>query len=106
MKGNEMQDPILRKIFLAFIQVHILHHAKADPIYGAWMIEELKHHGYDVSAGTMYPIFHNMEKDELLTVSKKNVDGKIRKYYHITEKGIQTLAEAKQKIAELSHEID
>lgn len=105
MKGIGMQDQILRKIFLAFIQVHILHHAKVGPIYGAWMIEELKHHGYDVSAGTMYPIFHNMEKDELLTVTKKNVEGKIRKYYDITEKGLEALDEAKNKIAELSHEI-
>lgn len=101
-----MQDPILRKIFLGFIQVHILHHAKKEPIYGSWMIEELQEHGYDVSAGTLYPIFHGMEKNGLLTSEKRNVDGKIRKYYAITESGMNTLALAKEKIAELSHEID
>ena len=101
-----MQDPILRKIFLAFIQVHILHHAGEEPIYGTWMIEELQHHGYEISAGTLYPIFHRMEKDGLLTSEKVNVEGKIRKYYTITELGKKTLAAAKEKIAMLSHEIE
>lgn len=100
-----MQDPILRKIFLAFIQVHILYHAKKEPIYGAWMIEELKNHGYDVSPGTLYPIFHSMEKDDLLISKKQQVNGKIRKYYNITPKGAETLISANEKIKELSHEI-
>ncbi|MGD1822214.1 MAG: PadR family transcriptional regulator [Pleomorphochaeta sp.] len=99
-----MQDPI-RKIFLAFIQLHILHHAKKEPIYGSWMIEELKHHGYDISAGTLYPIFHNLEKADLIISEKRNINGKIRKYYSITEKGENTLLQAKDKIDELKFEI-
>ncbi len=100
-----MQDPILRKLFLGFIQVHILHHAKKDPVYGSFMIEELKHHGYEISPGTLYPIFHNLEKAELLTVKNQTVEGKVRKYYSITEKGEQVLMEAKNKIKELTHEL-
>lgn len=100
-----MQEPVLRKLFLAFIQVHILHHAKKEPIYGSWMIEELKRHGYEISAGTLYPIFHNLEKDGLLQSENQTVNGKIRKYYSITEKGINVLKEANEKIAELKGEI-
>ena len=100
-----MQEPVLRKLFLAFIQVHILYHAKKEPIYGSWMIEELKRHGYEISAGTLYPIFHNLEKDGLLSSENIPVNGKIRKYYSITEKGITVLGEANQKIAELKGEI-
>ena len=100
-----MQEPILRKLFLAFIQVHILHHAKKEPIYGSWMIEELKRHGYEISAGTLYPIFHNLEKDGLLVSENRAVNGKIRKYYSITDKGIDVLREANRKIAELKGEI-
>ncbi len=99
-----MQDPILRKLFLGFIQVHILHHAKKEPVYGSFMIEELKSHGYDISPGTLYPIFHNLEKAKLLTVENQTVEGKVRKYYSITEKGERVLNEAKQKIKELTHE--
>ncbi len=100
-----MQDPILRKLFLGFIQIHILHHAKEEPIFGAFMIEELRHHGYEISPGTLYPIFHNLEKSELLTVETKNVDGKIRKYYSTTEKGEQVLMAAKKQAKELVQEL-
>ncbi len=100
-----MQDPILRKLFLGFIQVHILHHAKKEPIFGTFMIEELKSHGYDISPGTLYPIFHNLEKAELLAVESVTVDGKVRKYYSITEKGEVVLAEAKKKARELVGEL-
>ncbi len=100
-----MQDPI-RKIFLAFIEIHILYHAKKEPIYGSWMIEELKNHGYDISAGTLYPIFHKLEKNNLIESKKVLIEGKIRKYYSSTELGNKTLKEAIEKINELNNEIN
>ena len=100
-----MEGKILRKLFLGFIQIHILHHAKAHPIYGVWMVEELKEHGYDISAGTLYPILHNMESDGLLTKEERNVEGKIRKYYSITNEGEIILNEARDKAYELFKEI-
>lgn len=69
------------------------------------MIEELKHHGYAMSAGTLYPILHSLEKDGLLQCEKQNVEGKIRKYYSITEMGESVLKEAKNKAYELFEEI-
>lgn len=100
-----MQEQIMRKLFLGFIHIHILHHAKNDPFYGAWMIEELREHGYEISAGTLYPILHNLEKNGVLKVENKNVEGKIRKYYSITQLGEEVLKEAKAKAYELFKEI-
>lgn len=100
-----MQQQIMRKLFLGFIHIHILHHAKKEPFYGSWMIEELKEHGYDISAGTLYPILHNLEKNGVLKVEDKNVDGKIRKYYSITDIGEEVLKEARAKAYELFKEI-
>lgn len=100
-----MQDQILRKLFLGFIQIHILHHAKKEPFYGVWMIEELKEHGYDMSPGTLYPLLHNMETKGLLEKEEKIVDGKIRKYYKITELGNEILGKAREKAYELFKEI-
>ncbi len=97
-----MQEKILRKLFLAFIHVHILRHATKEPIYGTWMIEELKRHGYDISAGTLYPIFHDLEKGGLIVSEQKNVNGKIRKYYTGTPKGEEVLKLANEKVKELS----
>ncbi|TWI59849.1 PadR family transcriptional regulator [Halalkalibacter nanhaiisediminis] len=100
-----MEDKVLRKLFLGFIHIHILHHASEHPIFGAWMLEELKEHGYNISAGTLYPILHTMESDGLLTKESRNVEGKIRKYYTTTEKGNIVLIEARKKAYELFKEI-
>lgn len=100
-----LDNKVLRKLFLGFIQIHILHHAKEEAIYGSWMLEELQEHGYEISAGTLYPILHNMEKDQLLDREDVNVNGKIRKYYRITKKGDSVLQEARAKAYELFKEI-
>ncbi len=100
-----MDNKILRKFFLGFISIHILHHAQKEPIYGSWMIEELKRHGYAMSAGTLYPILHGMQRDGLLHCEDMNVDGKIRKYYTATEAGVVVLKEARAKASELFREV-
>jgi PadR family transcriptional regulator, regulatory protein PadR len=100
-----LEDKTLRKLFLGFIQIHILHHAVEHPIFGVWMLEELREHGYNISSGTLYPILHSMEADGLLTREDRNVEGKIRKYYTTTEKGKLILIEARKKAYELFKEI-
>lgn len=102
---DKLEDKVLRKLFLGFIHIHILHHAKEHPIYGVWMLEELREHGYRISSGTLYPILHSMESDGLLIKEDRNVEGKIRKYYITTEKGDLVLIEARKKAYELFKEI-
>ncbi|GAB6155503.1 PadR family transcriptional regulator [Desulfosporosinus burensis] len=100
-----MAEKVLRKLFLGFISIHILHHASKEPIYGLWMIEELSHHGYTISSGTLYPILYGMEKDGLLVSMEENVEGKIRKYYSTTPQGAVVLKEAQAKAHELFKEM-
>lgn len=75
------------------------------PIFGVWMLDELKEHGYKISPGTLYPILHSMEKNGLLSMEKRNTGGKIRKYYTATDKGQVVLGEAREKAYELFKEI-
>ncbi|MEX2535562.1 MAG: PadR family transcriptional regulator [Trueperaceae bacterium] len=96
---------MVRDFFLGFIKVHILHHAAEHPVYGAWMIEELHEHGYDLSPGTLYPILHALEGEGLLVVEERVVEGKRRKYYSATGAGREALVEAKKKIRELTEEV-
>lgn len=100
-----METKTIRKMFLGFINIHILHHAKKEPIYGTWMIEKLARHGYDLSAGTLYPILHSLEKDGLLLHRPQLINGKIRKYYTITENGKIVLEEARKQAYELFGEV-
>lgn len=96
---------MLHELYLGFIKVHILHHAAQDAVYGLWLIEELGHHGYKLSPGTLYPTLHNMEEKGLLTSEKRVVGGRQRRYYQITPKGLATLDEARSYLKELVDEV-
>jgi PadR family transcriptional regulator, regulatory protein PadR len=96
---------MLRDIFLGFIKIHILYHASKEPVYGLWLIEELGRHGYKLSPGTLYPILHRLEQENLLKSYSENISGKIRKYYKITLKGERMLLKIREKIKELVDEV-
>ena len=92
---------IVRDVFLAFVRVHLLHHAADKPIYGVEMMEELGRHGYKLSPGTLYPIFAGLVEAGFLRSDSVVIEGKVRKYYSITSGGRKALAEFKEKIREL-----
>lgn len=69
------------------------------------MMKELARHGYSLSPGTLYPILHEMERDGLLQSKKVVVNGKVRKVYRITEKGLKMLEMAKKRVKELFSEV-
>ncbi|MCT4596935.1 MAG: PadR family transcriptional regulator [Vallitalea sp.] len=100
-----MNNYVSKRLFQGFICLHILHHAKKKPFYGSWMLEELSEHGYKLSPGTLYPILHSLEKEGFIEHYDKNVNGKIRKYYIITEEGVNQLNESKKYVSELVAEI-
>jgi DNA-binding PadR family transcriptional regulator len=101
-----MENKLIKDLVLGFIKVHILYHASKEPIYGSEFQNELKRHGYSISYGTLYPIFHRLEREGYIESKKQNVKGKIRKYYSITNKGIEILKEAKEKMNELVFELN
>jgi PadR family transcriptional regulator PadR len=96
---------MIKSMLSGFVRLHILHHASLESIYGVEIIEELKRHGYRVGPGTVYPVLHQMEEDGFLIAEKFNVEGRIRIYYQITEKGRQILSESKKWLRELVEEV-
>lgn len=67
-------------------------------MYGYEMIETLRARSqnvFELKAGTLYPLLHNLEQKKLLSVYEKEVGGKIRKYYKITKEGRKILEEKK-----------
>jgi DNA-binding PadR family transcriptional regulator len=90
---------------LGFIKIHILYHASKEPIYGVGIMEEIGRHGYAVSPGLIYPTLMSLEKQGLLKSNKHVIEGKVRKYYETTEKGLEVLDESKKKITELVNEV-
>ncbi len=96
---------IVRDVFLAFVRVHVLHHAAEERIFGVEMMEELKRHGYDIGPGTMYPLLHSLEESGALISAQEVVGGKVRKYYRTTRAGDALLSELRAKIGELVDEV-
>jgi PadR family transcriptional regulator PadR len=94
-----------RDLFSGLVRLHVLHHADEGPVFGLAIIEELRRHGYQISAGTMYPILHGLERKGYL-VSRSGLDeGRQRRVYTITPLGRQVLVIARQKVNELFGEM-
>jgi len=100
-----MDNTITRGIFLAFVRVHVLHHAAEGQVFGLEMIEELRRHGYSIGPGTLYPILHKLESEGCLRSKQEVVNGKQRKNYVATAKGRRALMELRSKIRELVREV-
>lgn len=99
------QDNMAREFFLGFIKIHILHHAAEAAVYGLALISELRRHGYELSPGKIYPVLHELEQAKYLRRIDRVVNGKVRKYYAITRRGVAALADARTKIGELVGEL-
>jgi DNA-binding PadR family transcriptional regulator len=87
------------------IRLHVLHHAAAGPIHGAWMADELAGHGYRISPGTLYPTLHRLEREGCLTSHKDVADGRARRVYEITAQGRAALSEGRRILRELADEV-
>lgn len=94
-----------QNLYSGLIRLHILHHACKEPIFGLGMIQELAHHGYRLSPGTLYPIMHNLEKKGLLRSQESLAAGKIRRVYTATRSGRKALEVAKERVRELFGEL-
>ena len=97
---------ITRELRLGFWKLHILHHAAEQPVVGQWMLGELRHHGYDLSPGTLYPLLKRMERNGWLRSEVETTGGlRARRYYHLTRAGRQVLDTMVPTIRELYDEL-
>jgi len=94
-----------RNLYAGLIRLHILHHAAEGPIFGQAMIDELGRHGYRLSAGTLYPILHGMERLGYLKSQLKLNGGRSRRIYRATSLGRKALVTARVRVQELFGEM-
>jgi PadR family transcriptional regulator len=93
------------RFFAGLIRLHVLYHASQEPVFGLEMIRELRRHGYELSAGTLYPLLHNMEQSGYLSSTKKLANGRFRRFYRATPMGRRALREGRAKVRELFGEL-
>lgn len=69
-------------------------------MYGYQMIKELTEKSenvFELKEGTLYPILHSLEENNLITSYWDESTGKKRKYYAITDEGKKHLKEKKEE---------
>ena len=87
----------------------ILSVLETKDLYGYRIIRELEvrsENAFEMSEGTLYPILHALEKEKLLKSYWNEVDGRRRKYYHITKKGLNQLIDKKAEWRSFSSSVN
>lgn len=93
------------------LEILVLRLLDREEKYGYQLISELKERSqgmFLLKEGTLYPILYRMEDDGLVTNRWSEPKGKevSRKYYAITSKGRDTLAEAIELWKRFSENVD
>lgn len=87
----------------------VLNLLKEKECYGYELIKTLKDRSndtFDFKEGTLYPILHRLESELMIESFSKTVNGRTRKYYRITQKGLKQLQEEKQQWENFSSAIN
>ena len=82
------------------LDVCVLAAIKNEDSYGYQIIKDMKPY-VELSESTLYPILRRLEAAELLTVYTVERNGRLRKYYHITEQGIKRIGDFKEEWKEI-----
>ncbi len=76
------------------LDVCVLAAIKNEDSYGYKIIKDLKSY-VELSESTLYTILKRLETANMLTVRTVEHDGRLRKYYHITDAGLKRIQEFK-----------
>lgn len=82
------------------LDVCVLAAIKDRDSYGYQIIKDIKPY-VEISESTLYPILRRLESGQLLTVRSAEHNGRLRKYYHITQLGLERIDSFRKKWEEL-----
>lgn len=87
----------------------VLSAINSGDMYGYEIVKRIRLASDDVfhlNEGTLYPILHAMEKERQVESYWQEVDGRKRKYYHITQKGKKLLQEKSEEWKVYSNSVE
>ena len=82
------------------LEVCVLAAIRSEDSYGYKIIKDLKP-CIELSESTLYTILKRLETAKMLTVRTAEHDGRLRKYYHITDSGLGRIEEFKTEWKEI-----
>ncbi len=82
------------------LDVCVLAAIKSEDSYGYKIIKDMKPY-IELSESTLYTILKRLETADMLTVRTTEHEGRLRKYYHITQKGLNRIEDFKDEWKEI-----
>ena len=82
------------------LDICVLAAIKDEESYGYQIVKDMKPY-VDISESTLYPILRRLETQELLTVRSAEHNGRLRKYYRITDAGLSRIHAFKEEWREI-----
>ena len=82
------------------LEVCVLAAVARHDSYGYQIIREMEPY-VEISESTLYPILRRLEAGEMLNVYSVEHSGRLRKYYQITQRGLDRLEEFQQEWREI-----
>lgn len=82
------------------LDVCVLAAIRNEDSYGYKIIKDLRA-CIELSESTLYTILKRLESAGMLTVRSAEHDGRLRKYYHITQSGVQRIEAFKEEWKEV-----
>ena len=82
------------------LDVCVLSAIKSEDSYGYKIIKDVKP-VITLSESTLYTILKRLEESKMITVRNEQHDGRLRKYYHITDIGLKRLRDFMDEWKEL-----
>ena len=82
------------------LDVCVLSAIKNEDSYGYKIIKDMKPY-IELSESTLYTILKRLESAKMLNVYKVEHEGRLRKYYHITEAGLERIENFKEEWEEV-----
>ncbi len=76
------------------------------PTYGYSLVKKLTDSGIPMDANTLYPLMRRLESQGMLKSQWDTGENKPRKYYQITEEGMEVLAQTKEYWNRFSTQVD
>ncbi len=82
------------------LDVCVLAAIRSEDSYGYKIIKDMKPY-IELSESTLYTILKRLESSDMLTVRTAEHGGRLRKYYHITDKGLKRIEDFKKEWDEI-----
>lgn len=102
---GDIKMKISKELSTGTIPMMVLSVLKSEDMYGYKIIKTLELRSdnvFSLKEGTLYPILHSMEKENVLESYWDVSTGRKKKYYHITKKGLKLLESKAAEFEEFS----